>query len=132
MLKALWGWRRDRKERGEDVSIVALIKQLFEDASALLRAELRLAHERGERRQNLRAARPDVPSRLAAVIGRAIDPDPSKRYENATSLAAALTAVGSRESATRRRIAIAVAGLALVTAVLARIWPEPGVEGRTG
>ena len=43
MLKALWGWRRDRKERGEDVSIVALIKQLFEDASALLRAELRLA-----------------------------------------------------------------------------------------
>lgn len=43
MFKALWGWRHDAKERGEDVSIMALIRRLFEDAAALARAELRLA-----------------------------------------------------------------------------------------
>ncbi len=43
MLKALWGWRRSVKDRGEDVSIVSLVKRLFEEAAALVRAEFRLA-----------------------------------------------------------------------------------------
>ena len=43
MFKALWSLRRDAGKRGEDVSIVALIRRLFEDAAALARAELRLA-----------------------------------------------------------------------------------------
>jgi serine/threonine-protein kinase len=51
--------------------------------------DLRLAHERQERRR-LEAERPDLSSRFARVIERAIDPQPRRRYQSAGSLAADL------------------------------------------
>jgi TolB-like protein/Flp pilus assembly protein TadD/predicted Ser/Thr protein kinase len=47
--------------------------------------DLRLAHERHER-TDVRSARPDLPSGVARVIERAIDPQPGRRYPNAEAL----------------------------------------------
>jgi TolB-like protein/tetratricopeptide (TPR) repeat protein/tRNA A-37 threonylcarbamoyl transferase component Bud32 len=57
--------------------------------------DLRLAHERHERTE-LAVARPDLPPKLAAVIARAIEPDPKRRYESASALAADLAALKPR------------------------------------
>ncbi len=51
---------------------------------------LRAAHEAGERKR-LMDARPDLPSPLARVIEKAIEPDPAKRYTSAGELIEALT-----------------------------------------
>jgi serine/threonine-protein kinase len=55
-------------------------------------ADLRRAHAE-KKRTSLRSVRADVPQRLARVIERAIDPEPSNRYSSAALLAAALAAL---------------------------------------
>ena len=57
--------------------------------------EVRRAHERGERTA-VQTARRDVPSKLARVIERAIDPRPERRYESADALGADLAALKPR------------------------------------
>ena len=49
------------------------------------------AHRRGERRR-LRDRRPDLPHSFVAVIERALDPDPMRRFGSAGEMEAALTA----------------------------------------
>jgi tetratricopeptide (TPR) repeat protein len=62
---------------------------------ARLASELQRAHQHGER-QGLLQARPDLPESLAAVVERAIDPDPDRRFGNAVELGAALEALRPR------------------------------------
>ena len=57
--------------------------------------ELRDAHAAGLRAP-LRQVGSDVPSALARVINRAIDPVPSRRYRNIGAMAAALAAAQRR------------------------------------
>jgi eukaryotic-like serine/threonine-protein kinase len=77
--------------------------------------ELRLAHQRGERR-DITDAWPDVPPQLARAIGRAVDPDPEHRYESAGHLAADLAAIVARPVRRASWVALWVAS-ALMTVV---------------
>ena len=51
---------------------------------------IRQAHERGDRRR-LRDARPDLPDSFIAIVERAIDPDPARRYATAGDMEAKLS-----------------------------------------
>jgi Protein kinase domain len=51
---------------------------------------IRQAHERGERRR-LRDERPDLPESFIAIVERAIDPDPMRRYATAGDMEAKLS-----------------------------------------
>lgn len=90
--------------------------------------ELREAHQQC-RRVLVSEARSSVPKQLAAVIDRAADPDPTRRYRSASDLEAALVACSARPRA--RRAAWAWAGataLTLTAAVLAGWqWRQPAV-----
>lgn len=79
--------------------------------------ELRQAHERRPRR-SVRVERPDLPARLAAVIDRAIDPRPERRYESAAALAAALEAFRCGTRSRSWLLGAAAALLLLVTGSL--------------
>jgi serine/threonine-protein kinase len=93
-------------------------------------AEVQAAHARG-RRVELAGARGN-PASLAAVIGRAIDPDPSKRFESAREmLAALLTAQRAYDSGGRRSTWIAaIAALLVVTSSIAVLRDRPGESDR--
>jgi protein kinase-like protein len=52
-------------------------------------AEIWAAHDRGERRR-LRDARPDLPESFIAIVERAIDPNPARRYASAGEMEAKL------------------------------------------
>jgi serine/threonine-protein kinase len=52
-------------------------------------AAIALAHERGERRR-LRDERPDLPESFIAIVERAIDPNPARRYASAGEMEAKL------------------------------------------
>ena len=85
--------------------------------------EIRRAHERGERAA-VRTARPGVPSKLARVIERAIDPRPGRRYENADALAADLAALQPRPGTARIPYA---AGVMVATILVAGVgWEVTG------
>ncbi len=68
-------------------------------------SELRDAHARGDRRR-LRDERPDLPDSFIAIVERAIDPDPMRRYATAGDMEAKLSGeppVASRYRSHRRR-----------------------------
>jgi TolB-like protein/Tfp pilus assembly protein PilF len=69
---------------------------------------IRRAHERGERTA-VQTARSDVPSKLARVIERAIDPRPEYRHQSADALAADLAALQPRPGIVRLAYAAGVA-----------------------
>jgi tetratricopeptide (TPR) repeat protein/predicted Ser/Thr protein kinase len=69
------------------------------------------AHARGQR-VGLASRAPGVDKALAAVIGRAIDRDPSKRFESARQMLDALEHV-RRRAETPRRAALIAAGFAM-------------------
>jgi serine/threonine-protein kinase len=75
--------------------------------------EVRRAHERGVRTA-VRTARSDVPSKLARVIERAIDPDPARRYQTADALAAHLAALQPRPRIVRLGYAAGVAAVSIL------------------
>ncbi len=75
------------------------------------------AHARGER-LDLSARAPGVNKALAATIGRAIEPDPSKRFESARAMLAALENV-RRKSEARKAKRYSLALGAVVLAALA-------------
>ncbi len=89
-------------------------------------ADLRAAHERGERR-SLNSVRPDVPRRLRGVIERAIDPDAARRYPSAAALA---TALGRVSTAPWKALSYGGAAAALVLAALIvpRLSAPAGVD----
>ena len=73
---------------------------------------IRHVQERGERTA-VQTARSDVPSKLARVIERAIDPDPARRPQTADALAADLAALQPRPIIVRLAYAAGV-GAALI------------------
>jgi hypothetical protein len=90
------------------------------------------AHRRGDRRR-LRDERPDLPESFIAIVERAIDPDPAKRYASAGAMEAKLSgepvsrpvtvtvskpAAGATASDYAKRAAIATAGAIALTMVL--------------
>jgi len=87
--------------------------------------ELRLAHERRER-VDVRTARPGISTKLARVIERAIDPEPSRRYQSADALAAALTALKPHPMLVPSTYA--VTATAVLAAVLWLTWPSAPIS----
>jgi len=77
---------------------------------------LRQSHEHGDR-TDLRAARPELPPKLARVIDRAIDPRPDQRYQNVQALAADLEKLKPRRSPVPWMAAVGAAA-AIVIAIL--------------
>ena len=85
--------------------------------------EIRHAHERGERTA-VQAARRDVPSKLARLIERAIDPDPARRCDTADALAAGLAALQPRPRIVR--LGYAAGMVAALILLIGMAWEVAG------
>ena len=84
-------------------------------------AEIREAHREG-RRIGIRTSRPDLTSRFAAVIERALETDPLRRFGSADALAEGLS---PRSSGMSRPVMAAAAMLTLAIAAAALVVPGP-------
>jgi serine/threonine-protein kinase len=84
--------------------------------------ELRRAHQDG-RHTTLRVAAPNVPTGLARVIDRALDPRPERRFQTADALAGALRAL--TRVTRRRRAVLAAVAVTLAALVTWTVWPAP-------
>ncbi len=98
--------------------------------------DLRAQHALGARAR-LREARPELPAAFAEAVDRALEPDPSRRFESASAFETALACSLEREvtapavprrTSRRRKILYAAAAASLVmTGVLAswrlEVWP---------
>jgi serine/threonine-protein kinase len=89
-------------------------------------AEIRAQHRSGNRTP-LRRVRTDVPSRLAAIVERALDADPHRRYASADELLGALRRVRSP-----RRWAAAAALVMVIAAAAGATWMGRGGEKTAG
>ena len=87
-------------------------------------ADLRRAHAT-ENGADARLEHAAIPVRLRRVLGRAIDPDPDRRYAGADMLGAALAAL--ERAPTIKRVAYGAACTAALLAVLAIGW-NPGLR----
>ncbi len=73
-------------------------------------------HHQNREYRSLRAARPDVPAKLASVVDRATDSQPDRRYQTADGFAQALGAIHARLGTARFKHAAAVtAALVLIS-----------------
>ena len=86
-------------------------------------AGIRQAHDRGER-THVQTARRDVPSKLARIIERAVDPEPERRYQSSEALRADLAALKPRRTLVRLAYAAAAAIVFLVIGAVA--WEMRG------
>ena len=98
-------------------------------------AEIRAAHAAG-RRTALRTLRPNLPPQLIEVIERALEPDPSARFESATAMEVALAAtIPKAASRTSRLTQAALVLVALTVGALAvatwRAQPDSTASGVT-
>jgi serine/threonine-protein kinase len=87
-------------------------------------ADLRRAHATGDG-SDARLDRAAIPMRLRRVLGRAIDPDPDRRYAGAEMFGAALAALG--RAPTIKRVVYSAIGAAALLAALAIGW-NPGLR----
>ncbi|HJR61876.1 MAG TPA: protein kinase [Vicinamibacterales bacterium] len=87
-------------------------------------ADLRRAHASGDE-GNARLDRAGIPVRLRRVLGRAIDPDPDRRYAGADMFGAALAALD--RAPTIKRVAYGAAAAAALLAALGIGW-SPGLR----
>jgi eukaryotic-like serine/threonine-protein kinase len=85
-------------------------------------ADLRRAHRTGDG-ADARLDRTGIPVRLRRVLGRAIDPDPDRRYAGADMFGAALTKL--ERTPPIKRVAYGAAGAAVLLAALGIGW-HPG------
>jgi len=88
-------------------------------------AELRALHNRGER-TSLRSLRPDLPAPFVAVVERALDTDPQRRFADAGSLERALIGAShtndrSKDGSEKRSRALPWIAIGIALAALA-IW----------
>ena len=104
------------------VLLYRLVTGAYPVQARTVRGVLR-AHGRGERTA-VQAARGDVPSGLARIIERAIDPRAEGRYESADALEADLAALTPRATVTRLAYAVGVASVAVL--VLGVGWELAG------
>jgi serine/threonine protein kinase/tetratricopeptide (TPR) repeat protein len=81
-------------------------------------ADLRRAHAPRQQPDLPDAARA-IPKRLRHIVGRALDPDPGRRYGSAKALAAALSASAQAPS---RRTVIAMAAAAAIVVTAGATW----------
>ena len=72
-----------------------------------------------------RAVRPEVPAALDAVVLRALDPDPAKRYPNGNAMAAALESLVAYPDPSSPTTATDTAALLVAAPVAAPLRPEP-------
>jgi serine/threonine-protein kinase len=94
--------------------------------------DVRDAHARGER-IDVHMLRSHVRPALAAVIERACDPEPERRYQTAEALGRDLAALRPRSTAVRIRNALAVAAVVAISVLLAsEARARLSGEGRTG
>ena len=77
--------------------------------------DVRRAHE-DNARVSLGTARPDLSASLVAVIDRALDPQPPRRYESAAALGAGLVAHEPRPAANRWLVGLSASGLIVLAA----------------
>jgi serine/threonine-protein kinase len=89
-------------------------------------ADLRRAHATGDG-ADARLARVAIPVRLRRVLGRAIDPDPDRRYAGADMFGAALAAALERATTIKRMAYSAAGAAALLMAALGVAW-NPGLR----
>ena len=82
--------------------------------------DLRLAHSRHER-SDVRRVRPDVSSKLARIIGRAMNPRPEDRYPSAGSLVEDLTRQKGQPRIVRLAYALGVAAALVLLAWVASL-----------
>lgn len=82
---------------------------------------LREAHANRGRRSP-RVLRADLPDGLCGVIETAISNDPSKRFQTAEQMAAALARCQQRRAGSRQRWVVAVLSIALILAVSTGVW----------
>jgi tetratricopeptide (TPR) repeat protein len=88
--------------------------------------EVASAHALGER-LSAGAALPSMPNGLAAIIARALDADPSRRFASADTFAGALASWAGRDQRFGRwRLAATVAGLGVIAIVGLTWWWNPG------
>jgi TolB-like protein/cytochrome c-type biogenesis protein CcmH/NrfG len=87
-------------------------------------ADLRRAHATGEG-ADARLDRAGIPVRLRRVLGRAIDPDPDRRYAGADTFGAALAAL--ERAPTIKRVAYGAVAAAALLAALGIGW-NPGLR----
>jgi len=104
--------------------------------------DIRTAHA-GGRRQRLQDLRPDLPVPFVHIVERALEPDPSRRFESAGAMQAAITAAthlhaaddGDAEAVrSRLRWVVAVAVITGASAIaFASLWfaSRPSVEARS-
>jgi serine/threonine protein kinase len=69
-----------------------------------------------------------APSRVAPIIARCLEADPSRRFPSAAELAAALRQLRDGQPISRRQVLMAVAGLAGIALAGAAVWR--GSQGR--
>jgi serine/threonine-protein kinase len=86
--------------------------------------DLRRAHASREK-GGVRVDHAGIPMRLRRVLGRAIDPDPDRRYAGAHMFGAALA--GLLRAPTIKRVALGVTGAAALLAALVIGW-KPGIR----
>src|SRR5262249_22048356 len=90
------------------------------------------AHARGER-PDLATRAPRGSKTLAAVIGRAIQPDPSRRFDSARAMLRALEDVQRRGAQRRKPYWFALGAVSLAAVVLAVVPVlTPRSRGRSG
>jgi TolB-like protein len=85
--------------------------------------EIRRAHESGERTP-VQTARHDVPSKLARIIERAVDPQPERRYQSAEALRGDLATLKPRARLVRLAYAAGVAAVLVLVGGVA--WEVRG------
>jgi TolB-like protein/Tfp pilus assembly protein PilF len=113
--------------RSDIYSVGVLLYHLFTSSFPLKAAtfhELKQAHARRDRLA-LAKVRPDLPSKLTAVIERALDPQPERRQPNALALAGDLTAITRRP-----RLIPFAAALAIAAVVTLVTWSAIGTRDR--
>jgi serine/threonine-protein kinase len=101
-------------------------------------AEVRAAHGRGARTR-LRDARPDLPAGFVRIVEKALDPNPSQRFQTAGELEQALEDPASLNGAgagtSRPRAVYAAAALTLSIVVISAVtllWSPGGGNQRSG
>ena len=91
--------------------------------------EVRRKHSEGVR-TDIRSVRPDLPRALSSIIARATDPDPSRRYERAEDLDAALQQAVDQPRRRRRTALVVGTSIVVVLTATFALWTNAAQSPR--